>query len=670
MPKLCPKVSKIILGESENGRVWVDGKLRSTHMQVVGPTGCGKSKFLEQMIREDIIEDHGLCLLDPHGDLYEDIVKWCTEREFLDRGVHSKKILLFDITDIDWAFSYNPLKLSGADDKYGDEIKAVKNRVTSAIAQVWSGEDQDTMPRLSRIMGLVLEALVENKLSLVESELILKYMKEGNDLQKYLSQTSFDRSSRIEWESLLEFTKNTDYQNQVESTQNRFSKIIGTPKLKHTLGNTEQSLDFRKLMDEGWILLINLGSKEHLDPKQAETIGSLMINDMVHTALTRTAGSRPFYLYFDECHRFINTDVVTALDECRKKGLHLIMAHQRLNQLKRVDEKGEIFDAVMTNTKTKVVFGGGVLGDAVELGKSIFLDRYEPGKWDETSFRPASVGQHREIFQTISSSLGKSHSTTLGFSESENSSYGKSITNALSASQSEMVGSMASNVQGESQMVDNSQFLPVETGVGTVMMSQVDGDTRATVNSLAKIYSETESANVGKSSGVSNSATDGTNESYGVNFSEGLVTDYEIFSTRVISVEEQEFILAREVIQQPVASCLVKFPRIENENYNEGLCVMRVPFIKEAWASKKKIKEFKEKCYNSSDFTFKRDDVIEAIKKREEAFLEKVSLYFQDVQQKPDIKPEEFKVDEPEKEKKKVKKKRSNVEWPDDLKDL
>ncbi len=195
------------------------------------------------------------------------------------------------------------------------------------------------------------------------------------------------------------------------------------------------------------------------------------------------------------------------------------------------------------------------------------------------------------------------------------------------------------------------------------------------MNSSGKTHAESDSLSIGKSTSNSNSTIDGESESYGVSYSEGLVTDYECFPTRVISVDEQEFILAREVIQQPVASCLVKFPRIENENYNEGLCVMRVPFIKEAWASEEKIKDFKKKCYNSSDFTFKRDDVVKAIKKREKAFLEKVALYFQDQHPKDDIEPEEFKVDEvenPEKKKAKPKKKskKSTVELPDALKNL
>ena len=75
----------LLLGREKDGGapVYIDPKTRSTHMQIIGSTGEGKSKFMEHLIREDIINDHGLCLIDPHGYLYNDIVKWCETKFFV-----------------------------------------------------------------------------------------------------------------------------------------------------------------------------------------------------------------------------------------------------------------------------------------------------------------------------------------------------------------------------------------------------------------------------------------------------------------------------------------------------------------------------------------------------------------------------------------------------------
>ena len=66
--------------ELQDKQVYLSPGERKTHMHVVGSTGEGKSKFLEHMIREDIIKDNGLCLVDPHGTLYNDLVKWCASK--------------------------------------------------------------------------------------------------------------------------------------------------------------------------------------------------------------------------------------------------------------------------------------------------------------------------------------------------------------------------------------------------------------------------------------------------------------------------------------------------------------------------------------------------------------------------------------------------------------
>ena len=95
-------------------------------------------------------------------------------------------------------------------------------------------------------------------------------------------------------------------------------------------------------MDEGYVVLVNLapsGKSSDSNPasklsgRDAELIGSLVVNDLFQKAQQRPEGSRPFYLYIDECARYVNGNIARILDESRKRGLHLVLAHQHLSQL-------------------------------------------------------------------------------------------------------------------------------------------------------------------------------------------------------------------------------------------------------------------------------------------------------------------------------------------------
>jgi hypothetical protein len=97
----------ILLGcDVDSGqKIYVTEDMRSTHMQVIGSTGTGKSKFLEWMIRKDILNGNGLCLIDPHGYLYDDLVNWLSFYLYVFK---TKKIVLFNPASDDYFLGFNP----------------------------------------------------------------------------------------------------------------------------------------------------------------------------------------------------------------------------------------------------------------------------------------------------------------------------------------------------------------------------------------------------------------------------------------------------------------------------------------------------------------------------------------------------------------------------------
>ena len=64
------------------------GADRAKHMHCIGATGEGKSKFIEEMVVQTIASGLGLCVIDPHSSLIDDILKHLLSDGILQRPGH------------------------------------------------------------------------------------------------------------------------------------------------------------------------------------------------------------------------------------------------------------------------------------------------------------------------------------------------------------------------------------------------------------------------------------------------------------------------------------------------------------------------------------------------------------------------------------------------------
>jgi len=437
------KQRAVLLGYEERTRegVYVDQKIRSTHLHVLGTTGSGKSKFMEHLIREDILNNNGLCLIDPHGYLYGDIVKWCETKRFLGR----KKILLFDPTEEGLVFSFNPLQVSSS-----TTVSFHVDAMVKAVAKVWGGEDQDKTPTLKRCLRVIFHILAEKKLSLLEAQHLIRPT--NSELREYISANIQDQVIMDQWDQFSGLNER-QFSETFSSTVNRMTEFFSSSIIRNIIGQTERTINFRKIMDEGYVLLVNLAAKSRLSDDNARLLGTLIVNDLFVNARGRPAGSNPFYLYIDECARYINEDVGRILDEGRKFGLHLILAHQHLSQLKKAGE--EVYSSVMTCANTKVVFGGLTAEDAEIMSKEIFLDinMEEPKR---SMNKPVVVGYEKILMKNISRSTSRTEGESDGFSDGSSNSESKNerddtINNTSGGSQSNTKAYNSSYADGESE---------------------------------------------------------------------------------------------------------------------------------------------------------------------------------------------------------------------------
>jgi len=296
---------------------------RDAHFYVVGATRIGKTKFLESLIKQDIENGLGFCVIDPHGDFTEDIKGYLyalkkDEPEFL-----RENVVLIDPTDKKYTATFNPLEVAD-----GESAANVVLELTDAFKKIWADA---WGARMEDLLKNSLIALVENHLTLAELPLFLTNLEVRRrilaNVKHEVCRQYFDerfgnlrRGKQDEW---------------MESTLNKVSAFLFEDHLRQMLSSPKSSFNLREIMDSGKILLVKLAKGQF--KSNADLLGSLLLAKIQAAAFSRTdiseAKRRKFYLYIDEFQNFASESFPTLLAEASKYKLPLILAHQNLAQL-------------------------------------------------------------------------------------------------------------------------------------------------------------------------------------------------------------------------------------------------------------------------------------------------------------------------------------------------
>lgn len=458
------------------------GEERSWHTHVLGGTGRGKSSLLVSMIRQDILAGRGLCLIDPHGTLADDIVAWCASRRLNDlRRVH-----VIEASDLEWSASFNPLRLDGVSDP---QVRV--DAMVSACAQVWGGEDTNRTPLLRKCLTAVFYALSVRGLTLVEATELINSV-DPHHVRRKLTENLPDYVFDSLWGD-FNGLKRSEFVEQFSSTNSRLNLFLKSPAIRRVLGQTNRCLDLKEIMDNGEILIVNLARKNKLSPDNVRLLGTLLTSDLFLLAVARDqvkAKRRPFTLYIDECSEFVTDDVERMLDETRKFGLHVVLAHQRLSQLRKRSEL--MLDAVMGGAHTKIIFGGLMDDDAEIMAREVYrstfnlerpkhvLDKLtvvdEVPYWLESDSETTSSATTRTAGESSgwASASGASAGSSEMFRPDEQDPIGSGLSSGTFSSNSDSGGRSSSHgeTQGYSRTAGRSQTLkPVRVLMPTAVHS-------------------------------------------------------------------------------------------------------------------------------------------------------------------------------------------------------
>lgn len=309
---------------------------RLSHLYVIGKTGVGKSTLLDRLVLQDVAAGRGFALIDPHGDLAERV------RDQSAAALGSRLHYL-DAADLEQPYGYNPLRRVR-----DDKIPLAASGILDAMRKLWPDA-----------WGVRMEHVLRNSLySLLEQNGATL-----PDILRLYSDKTFRRSIvrnirnaavRRFWTE--EFAAYPDRMRleAVAPIHNKLGALLTDPRLYRILVTPKTPLSFRRIMDQGEVVIVNL-AKGRLGEDGAAILGSLISSTIGLAAMSRAEhpaeGRRPFFLYLDEFQTFTTLAFANMLAELRKYGVGLTLAHQHLHQL-----EPDVRHAVLGNAGTLIAF--------------------------------------------------------------------------------------------------------------------------------------------------------------------------------------------------------------------------------------------------------------------------------------------------------------------------
>jgi hypothetical protein len=297
----------------------LDPEERRRHLYIIGQTGTGKSTLLLNLITQDITVGEGVALLDPHGDLAEAVLMHVRRRRTND-------FVYINPADAARPIGFNPLSSVPEDLK-----PLVADDVVGAFKHVWP---DSWGPRLDYVLMNAIRALLDvpgGTLLMLprlliddpfREHLLLRHV-HGPVVQSFWRNEYAGFSPRLRAEA-------------ISPIQNKIGRVLMEPRMRNMLAQPRSTITFRRLMDEGAIIICNL-AKGRLGESVAHLLGALLTSSIAQAALSRAdapaSERRTFHLCADEFQSFATTSFALILSEARKYGLTLTIAHQYLNQL-------------------------------------------------------------------------------------------------------------------------------------------------------------------------------------------------------------------------------------------------------------------------------------------------------------------------------------------------
>lgn len=328
------------LGEEREVRILDEDRRR--HIYIIGQTGTGKSTLLKNIIYNDILSNKGVCFIDPHGDLAEELLGLIPDSRIED-------VVYFNPGNFQRSFGLNMLE-------WDKNYPFQKTFVVNELLEIF-----DKLYDLKAVGGPIFEQYFRNAMFLLlEDEEVHTLI----DVPRVLVNPDFRAKllKRSPNPLVIEFWQKEAEKaggelalaNVAPYINSKLAPFLSNDLIRPIVGQEHSSIDFRKIMDEGKILIVNL-SKGLLGETNSYLLGMIIIGKILMAAFSRVdvleEQRRDFYVFIDEFQNVTTNTISVILSEARKYRLNLTIAHQYLAQLKE-----NILKAVFGNVGTLISF--------------------------------------------------------------------------------------------------------------------------------------------------------------------------------------------------------------------------------------------------------------------------------------------------------------------------
>ncbi len=360
LPQRLPETGTVI-GESIVPIRGKPAEIRQTnsdklrHTYVVGRTGTGKSTLLQNLALQDIEAGHGVAVIDPHGDLVENLLSRIPAHRRHD-------VILFDPGDVSRPIGLNILDVQGT---YAQNIV-----ISDFIGLLYVLFD----PNRIGMIGPRFENVVRNSMLLAMDIKgstfieVIRIMTDKNFREECLKLAT-DPIVKSYWTDVSPNLARMGDGDMLDYVTSKFGRFVNDRVMRNIIGQSENALDLKGIMNDGKILLVNL-AKGRMGPEASHFLGLILMPQIFIAALSRAnmpeAQRRLFCLYVDEFHNFTTPTFSTMLAEARKYGVALTVANQFISQL-----TPSIREAVFGNVGTLLSFRVGI-NDARFLAQEFY----------------------------------------------------------------------------------------------------------------------------------------------------------------------------------------------------------------------------------------------------------------------------------------------------------
>ena len=313
-------------------RIWLDRNHLATHMHLIGATGAGKTTALLRILFQLMIDtpplESCLFIIDPMGNLSRDLLNFlahptmCTDRA-------RERLVYLEPSREDVVAPLNPLRHTTEGNRYYQVMRSM-----DIVLRAWDAQSLSEQPRLAQWMFNVFYSAAMAGVPIS----FCRYILRPESLEHKAILNRIPAMYRSEWQEIHRARGETI--RVLESTRNRLRPFHVSPNLQRMFGIDHGRIDCAQFIRDRRIVVVNLGSYSQLPGRDAETIGGLLVNEIVEAANTVSLKEgrhvvEPTYLVMDEFQKFVSPDLEEALPTVRQMGLRLLLAHQSFSQLER-----------------------------------------------------------------------------------------------------------------------------------------------------------------------------------------------------------------------------------------------------------------------------------------------------------------------------------------------